>query len=43
MYRNEDKLQTYRGTQASKSGIDIYTCSGKLIRRINVGSTYAVA
>lgn len=37
LYRDEDKLHTYRGSQASKSGIDIYSCAGKLIRRINVG------
>ena len=36
LYRDEDKLHTYRGSQASKSGIDIYSCAGKLIRRINV-------
>ncbi len=37
LYRDEDKLHTYRGSQASKSSIDIYSCAGKLIRRINVG------
>ena len=37
LYRDEDKLHTYRGSQASKSGIDIYSCAGKVIRRINVG------
>lgn len=37
LYRDEEKLHTYRGSQASKSGIDIYSCAGKLIRRINVG------
>ena len=37
LYRDEDKLHTYRGSQASKSGIDIYSCAGKLIRRLNVG------
>lgn len=37
LYRDEDKLHSYRGSQASKSGIDIYSCAGKLIRRINVG------
>ncbi|MCJ1263094.1 hypothetical protein MMC22_002964 [Lobaria immixta] len=35
LYRDEDKIHTYRGTQASKSSINIYSCSGKLIRRIN--------
>ncbi len=39
LFRDEDKLHTYRGSQASKSGIDIYSCAGKLIRRINVGDT----
>ena len=39
LYRDEEKLHTYRGSQASKSGIDIYSCAGKLIRRINVGHT----
>ena len=37
LYRDEDKLHTYRGSHASKSGIDIYSCAGKLIRRVNVG------
>ena len=36
LYRDEDKLHTYRGSQASKSGIDIYSCAGRPIRRINV-------
>ncbi|TKA58749.1 hypothetical protein B0A49_08037 [Cryomyces minteri] len=35
IYRDEDKLQAYRGTQAAKSSIDLYSCAGKLIRRIN--------
>lgn len=35
LYRDEAKLQTFRGSQASKSSIDIYSCAGKLIRRIN--------
>ncbi len=40
LYRNEDKIHAYRGSQASKSSIDIYSCAGKLIRRVNVsGST----
>ncbi|KAF2745017.1 vacuolar protein-like protein sorting vps16 [Sporormia fimetaria CBS 119925] len=34
IYRDEEKLHTYRGTQAAKSSIDIYSCAGKLIRRI---------
>ena len=41
LYRDEDKLHTYRGTQASKSGIDIYSCAGKLLRRINVSDEYS--
>ncbi|KAI9763294.1 MAG: hypothetical protein M1840_000776 [Geoglossum simile] len=35
LHRNEDKLHAYRGTQAAKSSIDIYSYAGKLIRRIN--------
>ncbi|RAL67561.1 hypothetical protein DID88_008316 [Monilinia fructigena] len=35
LYRDETKLQTFRGPQASKSSIDLYSCAGKLIRRIN--------
>ena len=37
LYRDEDKLHTYRASNASKSSIDIHSCAGKLIRRINVG------
>lgn len=35
LYRDEKKLQSVRGAQASKASIDIYSCAGKLIRRIN--------
>ncbi|RDL39558.1 Vacuolar protein-like protein sorting vps16 [Venustampulla echinocandica] len=35
LYRDESKLHTFRGTQSSKSSIDLYSCAGKLIRRIN--------
>ncbi|KAI4173957.1 MAG: hypothetical protein LQ343_002725 [Gyalolechia ehrenbergii] len=35
LYRDEGKLHGYRGTQSAKSGIDIYSCSGKIIRHIN--------
>ncbi|KAL8722973.1 MAG: hypothetical protein Q9225_000666 [Loekoesia sp. 1 TL-2023] len=35
LYRDEGKLHNYRGTQTAKASIDIYSCSGKLIRRIN--------
>ncbi|KAI4665325.1 uncharacterized protein J4E78_002785 [Alternaria triticimaculans] len=35
VYRDEEKLHTYRGPGASKSSIDIYSCAGKLIRSIN--------
>ncbi|KAI9847664.1 MAG: hypothetical protein M1838_000810 [Thelocarpon superellum] len=35
LYRDEEKLHAYRGTQAAKSSIDICSCAGKLIRRIN--------
>lgn len=43
LYRDEQKLHTYRGNQASKSSIDIYSCAGKPIRRINVGGQIAGA
>lgn len=36
IYRDENKITTYRGAQASRASIDIYSCAGKLIRRINV-------
>jgi vacuolar protein sorting-associated protein 16 len=35
LYRDEEKLHTYRGNQAAKASIDIYSCAGKLIKRIN--------
>ncbi|KAF2468812.1 vacuolar protein sorting-associated protein 16 [Lindgomyces ingoldianus] len=35
IYRDEDKIHAYRGTQAAKSSIDVYSCAGTLIRRIN--------
>ncbi|KAK7180323.1 hypothetical protein DPSP01_012000 [Paraphaeosphaeria sporulosa] len=35
IYRDENKITTYRGGQVSKASIDIYSCAGKLIRRIN--------
>ncbi|KAI9787079.1 MAG: hypothetical protein M1835_002860 [Candelina submexicana] len=35
LYRDEAKLHTYRGSHTSKSSIDLYSCAGKLIRRIN--------
>ncbi|KAH0547552.1 hypothetical protein FGG08_000277 [Glutinoglossum americanum] len=35
LHRDEEKLHAYRGTQAAKSSIDIYSYAGKLIRRIN--------
>ncbi|KAF1966346.1 vacuolar protein sorting-associated protein 16 [Bimuria novae-zelandiae CBS 107.79] len=35
VYRDENKIITYRGGQANRSSIDIYSCAGKLIRRIN--------
>ncbi|GAB1320351.1 Vacuolar protein sorting-associated protein 16 [Madurella fahalii] len=35
LYRDEDKLVAYQPTRASKPSIDIYSCAGKLIRRIN--------
>jgi hypothetical protein len=36
IYRDEEKLHTYRGPGASKSSIDIYSCAGKLIRSTDV-------
>jgi hypothetical protein len=36
IYRDEEKIHTYRGTQAAKSSIDVYSCAGRLIRRITV-------
>ncbi|KAE9372373.1 vacuolar protein-like protein sorting vps16 [Stipitochalara longipes BDJ] len=35
LHRDETKLYSFRGSQASKSSIDLYSCAGKLIRRIN--------
>ncbi|KHJ32046.1 putative vacuolar protein sorting-associated protein [Erysiphe necator] len=35
LYRDESKLQNFRGAQLSTSNVDIYSCAGKLIRRIN--------
>ncbi|CAL3966617.1 unnamed protein product [Diplocarpon coronariae] len=35
LHRDENKLHALRGTQASKSSIDLYSCAGKLIRSIN--------
>jgi len=34
LYRDEDKIYSYRGSQAAKPTIDIYSCAGKLIRQI---------
>ncbi|KAI9683849.1 MAG: hypothetical protein M1829_004183 [Trizodia sp. TS-e1964] len=35
LYRDEEKLHAYRGTQTAKSSIDLYSSAGKLIRRLN--------
>lgn len=35
LYRNEEKLVALQPTRPSKPSIDIYSCAGKLIRRIN--------
>ncbi|KAF2111362.1 vacuolar protein sorting-associated protein [Lophiotrema nucula] len=35
IHRDESVIQSYRGAQAAKSTIDIYSCAGKLIRSIN--------
>ena len=37
LYRDESKLYKFQGAQTTKSSIDIYSCSGKHINRINVG------
>ncbi|KAK5137309.1 hypothetical protein LTR08_000279 [Meristemomyces frigidus] len=34
LYRGEDKIHSYRNSQAAKPSIDIYSCAGKLIRQI---------
>ncbi|KAL8914218.1 MAG: hypothetical protein Q9171_001089 [Xanthocarpia ochracea] len=34
LYRNEEKLHSYRAAQTAKSSIDIYSYSGKIIRQI---------
>ncbi|KAF1815594.1 vacuolar protein-like protein sorting vps16 [Eremomyces bilateralis CBS 781.70] len=34
-HRNENKLQTVRSGSTAKAAIDIYSCAGKLLRRIN--------
>ena len=34
LYRDESKIHSYRGSQAAKSSIDVYSCAGKLIRQI---------
>jgi hypothetical protein len=36
IYRDEEKLHAYRSGQGAKASIDVYSCAGKLIRRINV-------
>lgn len=36
IYRDEEQIQAYRSVQAAKSSIDVYSCAGKLIRRITV-------
>ncbi|KAK2629233.1 hypothetical protein QTJ16_000053 [Diplocarpon rosae] len=35
LHRDETKLHEFRGTKASKSSIDLYSCAGKLLRSIN--------
>lgn len=40
LFRDEDKLRTYRGTGVTKPSIDIYSLAGKLIRSINVNRTF---
>lgn len=36
LYRDESKLYRYRDAQTTKSSIDIYSCSGRHINRVNV-------
>lgn len=36
LYRDDNKPFRLRDSQALRSGIDIYSCSGKLINQINV-------
>lgn len=43
IYRDDDKLHTYRGPGASKTSIDIYSCAGKLIRSINVCPDHSIS
>jgi hypothetical protein len=33
-YRNEDRIATYRGAASSKTTVDVYSCSGKLLNRL---------
>ncbi|KAF2762704.1 vacuolar sorting-associated protein [Pseudovirgaria hyperparasitica] len=35
IYRKEENLHLYRGIQSAKPTIDLYSCAGKLLRRIN--------
>ena len=35
LYRDENKVHSYRTSQGAKPTIDIYSCAGKLIHRIN--------
>lgn len=36
LYRDESKVFRFRDAQTAKTSIDIYSCSGKHINRINV-------
>lgn len=36
LYRDQSKLYRYRDAQTAKSSIDIYSCSGNIISKINV-------
>ncbi|CAD6506179.1 BgTH12-07109 [Blumeria graminis f. sp. triticale] len=35
IYRDDTKLHNFRGVKTSKFSVDLYSCAGKLIRRIN--------
>ena len=40
LHRDDDKLQAFTGSQKAKLSIDIYSCAGKLLKQIIVGSAW---
>lgn len=42
LYRDESKVYRYRHAQTARLTIDIYSCSGKLISRINVDTLLGI-